>query len=120
MLIRCLETHAAGYLTPQRVALLADSNRMVPQLRAERRLDKQDRFERVHVCAVEQALEPPAYALARHAEHPMYLFAVRPAQNHVAGSARDELHPELMRFRQLPQFLQKLLVLFRDYHAASP
>ena len=93
---------------------------MVPQLRTERRLQEQDRFERVHVCAVEQALEPPAHTLARHAEHPMHFVAVRPAQNHVAGAARDELHPKLMRLRQLLQFLQKLLVLLREYHIASP
>lgn len=107
---------ACCYLLPEGIALSADADGVLSQLRAEDSLDKQYGLERRDVDIVEEAPEPPAYALACHAESAVDVLAVRPPQDHPAWIAGPQFHPQFTRLQHLLQCFQKFLVLLSEFH----
>ena len=107
-------------LLSQSVPFFADLDRIFPQLGSEDLLYHQygQKCHDVHV--VEQPLKSPATPLSCYPESLVNLFAVSPLKNHIAGLIRLQLYPEVFRFGQLLQALQKLLVLLCQFHALSP
>ena len=99
-------------IPPRLIPLPTNPNRMLPQLRPKGLLYHQNRFKSLHVYVAEEPLKPPPYALPCHPEGFMNLFTVCPLQNHIAGSVRLQLHPQVLRFHQLLQILQERLVFF--------
>ena len=104
---------ALPYLLPQRVALLADPDGVLAQLRAEGLFDEQDRLEGRNVYIIIYTPEPPADALAGHVERLVNLLAVRTTEHHVARAVRFQLDPQVLRLDQALQILQEFLVLLR-------
>lgn len=86
------EPATAGLLV-ERMAFLADANRVFTKLRAKDSFDEQNGLEGRDVDLVKQTLEAPANALPAHPERLMGAFAVRSLQHHVAGPIRLQLDP---------------------------
>ncbi len=123
--VRCLSTRGgqlscleAGFrhLLSQRVALAADADRVIPQLRAEVLLDKQDGLEGRYIYIIIYAPEAPADALASHVEGPINSLTVCSPQHHGTGLIRLQLDPQILRFHQHLQTLQECLVLLGQFH----
>lgn len=117
--IGTLEASLRGFL-PQIVSLPANADRVLAELRPEAFLDEQDGLERRDIDVIEQPVETPAHTLAGQPEGLMNLIAVCAAEDHVAGLARPQFDLQLMRFHQLLQGLQELLVFLGQFHVVSP
>ena len=111
---------ASQRLLPQRVPLLADSDRMFAELSAECALYEKQSFERGNVDIIMYTPEPPADRLARHAERPINLVSIGATKDHVAGVSGLEFNPQVLRLHQPLQGLQELRILLGQFHVASP
>lgn len=110
----------SGDLLPQRVALPADPDRVVAELRTEGPLDEQDGLEGGDVDIIIYTSEPPADALTSRAVGLVDLLTVRALEHHVAGAVRSQLDPQVLRLHQPLQDLQEHAVLLGQLHVVSP
>lgn len=99
-------------LSPQFKPFPTHPHRIIPQLRPERLLYHQNRFERLHVHVAEEPLKPPPYTLPCHPKRLVNLLAIGAPEDDMAGPTRLQFHPQVFRLHQFLQIFQECLVLF--------
>lgn len=105
---------------PEGIPFLAYLDRILPQLGPEGLLYHQDRQECFDIYVIEQPLKAPAHTLPGEPEGLVDLFAVGAFEDHVAGAAMLQFHPEILQFGQPLEILQELRILLGQFHASSP
>jgi len=99
-------------LLPHLIPLPTNPNRIFPQLRAKGFFDHQYCGKRINVYLVKEPLKSPSHPLPCHPKGLVNLLTICPLQYHITRPTRLQLHPQVFRFYQGLQALQKRLVLF--------
>ncbi len=101
----------AHSLRPQPIALFTNPNRILPQLGPKHLFNEQNSLKRFNIHPAKQPVKPPSYTLPCHSKGLVNLLAIYPFKHHIAGPTRLQIHPQILRFHQFLQVLQKRLVL---------